>query len=246
MDKSTILFLPTIPSNGNYFIQELLRAYTNDGGHCKIMLRHLYSFKDADFDKFKGSAEYVLVHTHFKYDDTKTMSWFEPVERVERWLANDDYVPLTPIRDPVRALLTAQVSGYISGNINYIVDLYCIMADWYSKYPIYVLPVDLLSELNSSDRNTAVHDFMDSAGIRKGSGNDEFIQDWPVFNHRINRCRSEYRYETPCEEDDIRLLYPNNMEELPSALPAYSYLLEKINELRPFLERVGYRNLPWW
>ena len=244
MTDTKVLFLPTIPGNGNYFMQELLNAYIRRDGAHRVVLFHLCDIFDDEHSVWNSGSDYSLVHTHFKYDNTPTMIWFQPLQRVVEWIEKSDHT-LTPIRDPVRALLTAKISGYIGGNGNYIVDLYEIVADWYEKYAISVLPIDLLAEREFDVRCEVVDNFMHPIDVGGGHHLD-FLRKWSVFNHRVNSRTSEYRQQTPNAEDDIRLLYPSNMKAVSEVLPAYDYLLKKKDKLQPFLEAVGYNNLPWW
>jgi hypothetical protein len=225
-----IIFVPTIPGSGTFFMTTFLLS------QGEITLHHLMPLIEMTFHSEKRlydtfeDGETHLVHAHF--GDYRN-AWAVKVEVAEKMADRADGV-VVPIRDPLLILLTNYVCNreYEFGNI---INSLLTFAEWNGRHDMCFMPIDLLANGSIDDRLEALTSTVNYLGINPDPCIVEWAENWPVYNNSTNRRGGK----------DYREFYED--KDLPGLLPEIRELLVSNRKvLKPFLKEIGYKKLSWW
>lgn len=134
---------------------------------------------------------------------------------------------IVPVRDPLLSLITRH-KRHPDRKSFYIVDGFCHLSELDAVY----LPVDC----NTYD----IHPYYLLEKVCKELGLEvnEFVEKWsikwPIYNSKF-----DYGLKRAYQEGRI--------DKIAKAFPEeYQHLKENEKNIRPFLEKLGYKNLMWW
>lgn len=232
----TFILLLSIQHTGTRFCIDLLRNHSDVDGFVEHA--HLTETKMP-----KGNA---MVHLHFG-GHNKPVSKEEqhpiPTQYYGQWI--QDYKAVIPVRDPLLSLITKYNRDTEKSKARHLyfntVNGFVILAEWFNKFGkrIFVLPVDLAASWSIDDKFHIVNSLFEFVGLRTQPidlvRNFVWAVNWPVIN-------------TTNPGNPLREAYNERNEEFikRAIKEEYEYLQAKEDAIRPFLEKLGYSNLPWW
>ncbi len=219
VSRPEFIFIASIMGTGTVFT---LRFF--EGSDAIGQKRDILNVMNGGFSALQLDPDTVnLIHAHFDGHAASTWDAIRSFSVLASRL-------VIPIRDPLAVLLLARRRHTGTGSLNawgQIVEMFTSEA-----YQPHFLPVDLLAAASVRDRFKA---------LQRVAGEyvapnlcEDWAEKWPVIN-----SHGDY---------DLKFLYskadvPNIREALGQEWDA----LRQIEpEVRPFLERLGYRKLLWW
>jgi hypothetical protein len=227
MDMKAI-FIPTIQHTGTWFCIEFLKAHNE--------VQHFVELKDL---RVNGS-EMTLIHTHF--GDGNTHHPADVSKHIPFYVVNDlinEYPSITTVRDPLAALITRQIRCPDLWH-TYIIDSFVSLAKEIKKMPnknLFLLPVDLYKTKSFEMRYQILNELLSHVGLSEDPYAKFWAAGWPIYNtvgdSSIIGLKEYYNLG---EVDKIEAAFPEE----------YAHLKRKEPILRPFLEKLGYRDLIWW
>ena len=234
-----VVFLPTIQHTGTWFLIELLRNHTG--------IDYFIEAKDMFKEKLVYAQKGMLMQCHFGEGaqrhpgDGKEGKFFENPQ-VEQLLIKLNAI--IPLRDPLLSLITRH-KRHPELQHFYIINGFAVLTEWYERYgkeKLFCVPVDLYSTKSIGERFHLLESLFTFTFL--SSSNIDYIRNvawatrWPIFNST----------GTEMPMDKLGQLYRNgDVKKIASFFPEeYEYLKSKEGILKPFLQELGYQNLPWW
>ena len=223
-----VIFVPTPQHSGTWFLLELLQ------GHSEVR-NGVMELRDM-IGPMRG--EITLLHTHFGQGVT-----YHPND-AEKFITDKvlfELVGIHPtvitIRDPLLALITRQLRHPDLWHSYIITAFMTIVQELVNKPNVFFLPVDLYKNKSYAQRLQLLKRLFAFLKL----GEEDYLKFWAAGWPRLNTVGYESAKET-------RRWYNNRDIDKISALFPEEYGVLKKREaiLRPFLEKLGYRNLLWW
>ena len=215
-----VIFLPTIQHTGTWFLIELLRNHTGVD----------YFIEEKELPVTKHRKGTVLLQIHF----STTEGWQEEILVACK--------AIIPVRDPLLALISRQVRHPEKDHIG-IIDGFLTLVEWYRKYgkkQIFTFPIDLAVTMSANERFQLIQSaiaFVDLVDDDIDWARQvHWAYKWPIIN-------------TIGTAGDVLLGFYKTgvVTSIADTMPEeYEYLKSKEGILKPFLQEIGYQNLPWW
>jgi len=228
-----MIFLPTVQSTGTWFTIGFFEQHS--------MVDWLAPKMEWDNTRIAMKLETMVLQAHigFRRKDAPRKKLDRPAfikhAILEHMLDNADHVVI-PIRDPLRSLLTAKVRGP-DLYIRHIIEGFLYAMDIASRRDVFFLPVDLYAEKGPEERYNLLLRLLKFVDLPEEPYVALWANDWPVRNTVGRRLGSSivlmYRERRLAE---MKLFLENE----------YGWLFENYDNLRPFLEELGYKDLIWW
>lgn len=237
---NSIIFVPTCPSSGTWFVLDLLEAH--DKINTVILAAH---WSDRFIEKLNGQGlleddGIVALQSHFKENAKRDVL-------MQKLFSISDYI-VTPIRNPLRSLLTAYVKQgvaikhfphpYIRNDSPQIIQGCIELAELIKKHNIFIVPVDLYLGKSRSERYFLLRDLFDFLQLPYNQYMKELANTW----HKSNTMGKR--------EESVGLLFDTkNIERIKQIIPqGYDALIQSKDILKPFFESQGYpkEDLWWW
>lgn len=133
---------------------------------------------------------------------------------------------LIPLRDPMKAIMSRQ-QRHPGWDHRFIVDGFC---DLPGLDPICFLPIDLVHDA----RPERLQSCLRVLDLPVEPYIERYAQDWPISN-----TRGDYELKRIYDMEDL--------EGLRNRFPMnYDHFINRGNEIIPFLQEQGYKEMPWW
>lgn len=228
-----IIFLPTVQHTGTWFMAEFLRRHSQVHQVQDLWMLH---------DQFPDDG-LIVVSAHYCGDEISEERGIHendvkkhfPTEVLEDLIKT--FPSLTVTRDPLLSMITRKKRSPELTQ-TYIVDGFVALADLCMRTGIMVLPVDLLGMRPYKVKLEALRGVLKLVGLEEENYVKVWASVWPRYNHNAELEATK----------GITKLYKNgNALAIREYFPAeYDYLVSQEDKIRPFLERLGYKNLMWW
>lgn len=134
---------------------------------------------------------------------------------------------IVPVRDPMKSLVSRQ-NRYPFLNHEYIVDGFVSLS---KMKDVFFLPIDLYEKFE--ERKSLLRNMFSYLGLNYEEQFDDVAHLWKPKGTIRGSLKERY-------------LTGRIMEVAHHFSDEYNYLKENESIIKPFLERLGYRNLPWW
>ncbi len=266
-----IVFLPTIQHTGTRFLHFTI-AYAVKPHYCKLQLGfdnpNMINPYCYALDNFEGEAKRTRIGSFEKLivcikqrlaiaekSSRKTpfvgevithfgsgVGSFIPFEIQERMM--DIFPTAITVRDPLAALITRE--GRTSADEHkYIVNGFAELAA--SQKDFFCLPVDLYGEKAIVERLRILRELLEYLGV---PADKSYIMqaatDWTNYGATQKDLSLSIRIRKYADQLKKAYRY-GEVEKIIEAMPrTYEYLKSKELIIRPFLEKLGYRDLLWW
>jgi hypothetical protein len=226
------IFLPTIQSTGTWFCIELLKSQKALSEFSTL------GAGESPDEPYAEEEGIQLIQTHFgdgKDTEEPEARSYVPVSEVEEWINNSEWT-IIPTRDPLLALLTAQIRNPGVSH-SYIINGFVALAELCQKHNIFVVPIDLYSYKSPMVRYNLLRGLFDYLGFPYEPNIAIWAMEWPVFNTVGARLSKGIKNH----------YYSRNIQKVIESIPGdYGLLLSKEPILKPFLKNLGYEDLLWW
>lgn len=179
-----------------------------------------------------------------------------------REFINNDYVSIMiknfptfiPIRDPLKIILSRfkreKYKRHEKIDCSYQINGLCLLEELKRKnYKFGIIPIDLWGNINQDNRLKNFLTIVNDLDLSMFGTDDVFINNikqWDIKNNA-----KDLPYLDNMQKNNIKTIdsFVNNgdLKQLKKLLGNnYDYLKSKERTLRPFLEKLGYKNLLWW
>jgi len=238
---NSIIFVPTCPSSGTWFVLDMLKAH--DKTNTVLLAGHWVdpSIKKLDDEGLLKDGDIAVLQIHFAEGAAAT-----PL--MENIFGISDHI-VTPIRNPLRSLLTAYIKEGVRIAITHPNNTSCVRYDSIhiirgyfqliesiKKHNIFIFPVDLYVGKSKLERYFLLRDLFD------------FVQ--LPYNHYMKNLANTWRKSNTFadREKSIGLLFDTkNVEGIKQIIPkGYDLLIQSKDILKPFFESQGYSKEDLW
>lgn len=214
-----IVFLLTIDGSGSTFTFQLVRGLLRPKYFCRL------GKGDDKISAHEGLFDSLILSTFWNGDYLAIP--YATIPQVEYWLDRADKI-VSPIRDPIKILGTAAT---MQRSHEHIIWSLLKFVEWSRQYGVFYVPVDI-----------------DDKFVTPGKGIIEKHANLLEGLAAYLGLPSNLEFQTPWAEKWPKMnessLYREKKQE-PSQ-EAVGLLDSYKDELRPFLEGIGYRELSWW
>lgn len=146
------------------------------------------------------------------------------------------WTPICPLRDPLAALVTERERKPDADLVPRVGE-WCTLMRFVDRYEAFCFPVDLPMAI--WERVEAIRGLLRATALAWPPDIVEelnrWAKDWPVHN-----TRGAYKLKARYQAGDLGALRAAGLDTAITALQAQE------GTLRPWLEKAGYRWLPWW
>jgi hypothetical protein len=231
MKKAKVIYVTSIQHTGTWFLLDMLACHPDVDGLCESRL-----VRPGDTYIFPGKT--TILHKHIPMSAEGEVITLEQdrLLNVPHLAVIDTYKTLIPLRDPLLSIITRQ-SRHPDLTHTYLVHGFLHLTDLEKHPNVFFVPIDTDIDLPQKRRllrSACLHiDIPERLTyIRR------YAESWPVSN--------SFSY-TEQNKSLKGHYYSRDIPELMKTFPQEIKLLrEKEGQLRPFLEKHGYKNLPWW
>lgn len=175
-----------------------------------------------------------VLHFHLYGDGVVSRGPFHETGLLDAAVRLSRKVPtVVPVRDPLLSLISRQARHPELDHVQVVRAFEYL--DRFSNSAVFV-PVDLLNRSGIEARREKLEEVLGRLGLEWEEWCDDYAREWPVANTVGGRGAGLREMYERRDVESLRGFLRAEMEELDRIAPT----------LIPFLQTLGYSDLPWW